>query len=525
MHESSELSSPTPPVIVTEKSVNALEVISVLATVIVADVTIFRGGGFTGCAVLLTAVPALLFAGSPSRQPLRPVWLIGFALLAVAVRLIWHGSIVTVCCGLTLTCVFALAMAGRTIHLFESFIFAWYVIPSGMLACVPYWNISKQIVTHISTKWLNVLLPALALVTFGMLFVVANPDLAHLFSENLANLVRHLEKWLIHTSPSELGFLSVTAIVFLGLLKPLPVIKQLTDRSQPHQTKSPEASSFYVAFRNTMVTVTLLFAVYLVFEFQTLWFREFPEGFYYSGYAHQGAAWLTAALAIATGILSLIFRGTVLADPRIDRLKVLAWIWSLENMVLGLAVFHRVFIYINFNGMTRMRVIALFGISSVITGFIMVVIKIIRNRSFLWLLRAHLFTLMTAVFLYCLTPVDWFVTGYNVRRILSGDLAPAVQVSVHPISAEGLLLLRPLVNHKNETIREGVRAVLAEAHLNAESNATMLKKRNWSYYQIADQWVLSGLRIHKDQWLDHYQNAGKRSTAYQRFADFVYQWY
>lgn len=504
---------------------SALEVMSVLAAVIVADVTIFRGGGFTGCAVMLTAILALLFAGSPTRQPLRPVWLIGIALIAIAVRLIWCGSIVTVCCGLILTCVFALGMAGRTIHLFESFVFAWYVIPSGMLACVPYWNISKQIVTQVSTKWLNVLLPALALVIFGMLFVVANPDLANLVSENLANLVRHPEKWLIHTSPAELGFLSITAIVFLGLLRPLPVIKQLTDRLQTPQTKSSEASFFYVAFRNTMVTVTLLFAGYLVFEFQTLWFRKFPEGFYYSGYAHEGAAWLTVALAIATGMLSLIFRGTVLADPRIDRLKALTWIWSFENLILGMAVFHRVFIYTNFNGMTRMRVIALFGISTVIVGFIMVVTKIIRNRSFLWLLRAHLFTLMTAVFLYSLTPVDWFVTGYNVRRILSGDPAPGVQISVHPISAEGLLLLRPLVDHENEIIREGIRAVLAEAHLNAESNTTMLKRSNWSYYQIADQWVLSGLRMHKDQWLDHYQNEGTRRTAYQRFADFVYQWY
>ena len=95
------------------------------------------------------------------------------------------------------------------------------------------------------------------------------------------------------------------------------------------------------------------------------------------------------------------------------------------------------------------------------------------------------------------------MTGHNIRRILSGNLALGVQVSVHPISAEGLLLLRPLVDHENETIREGIRAVLAEAHLNTESNTTMLKRRNWSYYQ----------------------NEGTRRTAYPRFADFVYQWY
>lgn len=36
-----------------------------------------------------------------------------------------------------------------------------------------------------------------------------------------------------------------------------------------------------------------------------MWFRPFPTGFHYSGYAHEGAFWLTVALAMATITLSL----------------------------------------------------------------------------------------------------------------------------------------------------------------------------------------------------------------------------
>jgi hypothetical protein len=46
----------------------------------------------------------------------------------------------------------------------------------------------------------------------------------------------------------------------------------------------------YVAYRNMLVALILLFTAYLGFEFATLWFRAFPEGFHYSGYAHEGAA-------------------------------------------------------------------------------------------------------------------------------------------------------------------------------------------------------------------------------------------
>ncbi len=41
--------------------------------------------------------------------------------------------------------------------------------------------------------------------------------------------------------------------------------------------------------RNTLWMVIVLFAVYLVYEVSSMWFRSFPKGFYYAGYAHQGA--------------------------------------------------------------------------------------------------------------------------------------------------------------------------------------------------------------------------------------------
>ena len=180
----------------------------------------------------------------------------------------------------------------------------------------------------------------------------------------------------------------------------------------------------YAACRNTLVTVIGLFAIYLVFEFKTLWWRVFPPGFHYSGYAHQGAAWLTVALALATLILSLALRGSILLDPRLRMLRRWAWIWSLENVLLAIAVYHRLYIYIGFNGMTRMRVVGIFGISAVLIGFLLVLWKIARNRGFLWLLRRHLWTVAIAVYLYSVIPVDVFVVQYNVRRILAGDPAP-----------------------------------------------------------------------------------------------------
>ena len=152
----------------------------------------------------------------------------------------------------------------------------------------------------------------------------------------------------------------------------------------------------------------------------------------------------------------------MLDDARLPRLRRLAWLWSLENLLLAAAVYHRLAIYIGFNGMTRMRTIGIFGMSCVVAGFLLVVWKIVRNRDFVWLVRHHLWALALAVYLFALTPVDAIVHYYNVRRITAGDPAPSVQISVHPIDSQGMLAILPLADADDPIIRDGVRAMLAE---------------------------------------------------------------
>ena len=211
-------------------------------------------------------------------------------------------------------------------------------------------------------------------------------------------------------------------------------------------------------------------------------------------------------------------------DPRLSGLRKLAWLWSAENLLLALAVYNRLYIYIGFNGMTRMRIIGIFGMSAVVVGFILVLWKIAKNRGFIWLLRRHLWTLALTIYLFALTPVDAIWVGYNVRRVLSGDLAPSVQISVHPIDSEGILMLPPLADCEDKTIREGVLAMLAERHAHAEATALHRQEQGWTTVQIADDKVLANFGKRSDQW-SQYADPQQRRAAFQRFKDYAYQWY
>jgi hypothetical protein len=181
-------------------------------------------------------------------------------------------------------------------------------------------------------------------------------------------------------------------------------------------------------------------------------------------------------------------------------------------------------IYIGFNGMTRKRTIGIFGISCVVAGFVLVVWKIARNRDFIWLLRRHLWALALALYLLALWPTDMIVHYYNVQRILSGDPAPSVQISVHPINSEGVLELLPLTQCDDPIIREGVRAMLAQRLDEAETLAWRRQGQGWTAYQLADDMVLQGLRAASANWAE-YREPSKREAPLEAFHEHAYRWY
>jgi len=510
------------------------ELVALLLMIAVADVTLFRGAGFAGYAAFLIAAPLLLAIGT-ARMSLKAgtlpiaLVLIGPMLAALAVRLVWCGSWPGVTCGFVLLVCFAMTLNGRVPYLLHAAVFAAQTIPSGHRGLNHYFRSLSRLRPRLPQHGrLAVVLPVVICSMFGLLFVLANPDLLASVSQRLSFALAAANEWLVEFSPNpmEVLFWFWTAWITVGLLRPEDKQKDSDDDYDYVEIESVGTSpaQLYEAYRNSLIVVIGLFAAYLVFEFQTLWFREFPAGFHYSGYAHKGAAWLTVALGLATLLLSMIFRRSILQDTRLPGLRRLAWLWSFENVLLAAAVYHRLSIYVGFNGMTRMRTIGLLGISSVLIGFVLVLWKIARNRDFHWLIRRQLWTVAIAVYLYVLLPVDAWVMSYNVNRILAGDPAPSVQISVHPTTSEGLLQLLPLAASENETIREGVRAILLQRQEIGYADAYPRSGQGWTAIQIGEEQLLDRLKAAEEQWVK-YGDRDLRKHAADRFHEYAYQWY
>jgi len=512
----------------------------VVALAAMADVTIWRGHGFAGLAALFTA--AVLLSALATFRPhraLEPLAL-GLLLALLSAKLVWCGSALQVAVGFWLLMMYAMTLSGMRPYVVGAWLFGVQTFIAGPLAWIGHFIaprgglLTENAGQRAKLAWggfVRLALPAAAFLAFGTLFVLANPDLASAFGTNLEWISRTVREWYLEHGPDtrEVVFCLVAAGLASGALRPLlneAMLLAVTEGwSADERVAATEAPApMYAAFRNMLVALIALFAVYLVFEFATLWFHEFPDGFYYSGYCHLGAFWLTAALALATATLSWIFRARILRDPRRAKLNRLAWIWSAENFLLAVTVYHRMLIYVGFNGMTRMRIVGFLGITAVVLGLVLVLWKIAKTKDFAWLVHRQLWALALMVYLYALLPVDTLVMRYNVARILAGDPAPSVQITEHPIDAQGILELPPLLDCDNPTIRDGIRAMLASRYREAQDDAKKRAAGGWTAFQGAERLMLQRLDDATEQ-LDEYANIVKRERAYRNFKDYAYQWF
>lgn len=555
-----------------------------LAWIACTDFLLYQIGTFLAWGVFLLG--AILFFAFAKRSMGNRLASLGVAILlfATAAKLMWCGGGLTIACGIFLLLCYCMALTGSPPFLPEILGFMGYVLAGAAQRFSRFRFGTLNAATGKVRPLLGValVLPALIVLAFGVLFVLANPDLASTVTLNLQWIGNSLTQFLLDIDAGQAVFWVVSGWLMLGLLYPA-AIKLFSEPSSIPVDSPTRKAELYPALRNTFLSVNVLFAIYLLYEFSTLWFRSFPADFYYAGYAHQGAFWLTVALALATLILSTTFRGDTLLDPRLPTLRRLAGVWSFQNLLLSMAVYNRMFIYIDFNGMTRLRIVGLLGITCVLLGFALVVIQFVKSKGFVWLIHRQLWVPTLAVVGYAILPVDWMVNEYNARCVARQELAPSVQIIAQPTTAEGMLPVLSLADHENETIRDGVRAMMAiwaqalavesesslldlvapneiepEAQERIAQSATTLSTRSnqiipsawrshlghsspwigqreflalrpqredWLDFQAAEFLLSEQLRSQQAKWKPFAESPHRQIEALNAFFEYTYQWY
>jgi hypothetical protein len=491
------------------------------------------GGSAAWGAFLLVVQGALLlgcYRGSYSGGEKSMLLLIGLASTVVCWRSFWQWNDRLWLSSLTLAAAFSLTL---------QHVFPWteqlllFLIGAPFRSSEPIGRAANAIRVvdrrYFGSRWAEWIVPIAIGSVFVWIFLQANPDTLKLSLEWISKLSGRWADWLgSHFFAQLLGWI-VVAILTMGWIVPPTLVANLEEHSKANYQKTtdtpalPQVDSHFRMAENTLVALCFLFVIYLISEVNHFWLRKIPDGFPYSAYAHRGAAWLTFALAVATVVLSAIFQPEMQSHPKNGRLRRWAWGWSFLNLLLAFSVYNRMWIYVEFNGMTRMRILAYFGITCVLVGFLLVVAKIIQNKSFGWLIQRQLMTLMIFWIVHSCTPVDWIAYTWNQKSILQGDLKPSVQITEHTLWSDGYTSIVPLVDCENEVIREGVRALLAQRYVASLTVEPI--KGDWRNWRLSEDHMLSSFQKIEAKMQPYLLNPTERNNAIEKFRSFAYRWY
>ena len=239
-----------------------------------------------------------------------------------------------------------------------------------------------------------------------------------------------LEKWISLLNPGNTAsYVSLGRVLFwivaLSIVWPFIHVRWSARRQMP--TSLAEAATLVQAIPSgqndffgvativrSLILFNLLFAVQTVLDVAYLWGNAtLPADISYASYAHRGAYPLIVTALLAAGfVLAAMRPGGPAELSRV--IRPLVYLWVAQNVLLVLSSILRLDLYVQIYLLTWWRVAAFIWMVLIALGLLLIVARIILNRSNDWLIRANLITLAATLYICSLVNFAAIIADYNV---------------------------------------------------------------------------------------------------------------
>jgi hypothetical protein len=187
--------------------------------------------------------------------------------------------------------------------------------------------------------------------------------------------------------------------------------------AQEQGTRSNGTDFFSAAtILRSLILFNLLFAVQTILDALYLWGNTtLPADISYASYAHRGAYPLILTALLAAGfVLAAMKPGGPAGQSRI--IRPLVYLWVAQNVLLVASSILRLDLYVQIYLLTWWRVAAFIWMGLVVIGLLLVVARIMLNRSNGWLIRANLMVLTATLYVCALVDLTPAIANYNVSH-------------------------------------------------------------------------------------------------------------
>lgn len=166
-----------------------------------------------------------------------------------------------------------------------------------------------------------------------------------------------------------------------------------------------------------LIVLNLLFLIANMADALFLWSGQaLPAGVTYKAYVHEGVNALIITVILSAVVLTMIFQQALKVVERRE-LKVLAYVWIAQNLFLIFSVAEKLRRYIVYYEMTVARLSVIIFLILVSVGFILLTIKIVQDRSLLWLLGGCVLAVFATFYITQFLDLAGWSANYNVSRM------------------------------------------------------------------------------------------------------------
>ncbi|MCK5850320.1 MAG: DUF4173 domain-containing protein [Kiritimatiellae bacterium] len=492
--------------------VKRLDTLVAILLIVIADMCLYQAPGGTGAACVLLSCAVALYALA-GKSITGANLALSVVMLLTSMMMVWHHWWLLGIAGWISIIVLAVKLCRPDWKLPGTlWAAAWtvalaplkalgHVIATAIRAATAKTDPSTQR-KHLPIR--VVLIPLAICILFILIFSAANPVVARL-TKNIRETIGEWFGYLCDVITIGRVFLWLLwMMVFAALIRPTAksifadFLVRLDEKLKtPREEGSNDAN--YATALVTLISVNIVFLAYNCLDANYMYVKAaLPNGITWADYTHAGCGWLTFGLFMSTVVIGVIFRHRLNFHLKAHYLKFLCYVWAVQNIVLAAGTIRRLQMYIDYSGLTHLRIVGIYGSLLVAIGLLVMTRKVYANSSFIWLLHKYVLVFCIAVIVLALTPSNWLCASYNARKIIEGKSRALRPICLKNLSAGALPPLIPLLNYhmkdddasKGALVRQGIAGILGR-HLvkleKAESN-------RWPQWQFSSAWALKHLR-------------------------------
>jgi hypothetical protein len=208
---------------------------------------------------------------------------------------------------------------------------------------------------------------------------------------------------------------------------------------------------------------------------------------------HEGTELLILSIVLAMLVLLFFFRGNLNFYSKNKWLKMGAYAWIIQNIILVISVFIRDYHYIVQFGLAYKRIGVLFFLAMVFAGLVTVFIKIQYKKTGYYLLRVNAWAAL--ILLVSGTMVNWdaYITKYNIAHRATAPLNLPYLLTFSDKSLPALEANRQVLREREKELnKENIKLERCTECIDAildNRNNSYLKEQNtytWLSWNLAD---------------------------------------